>query len=242
MRTVSGAALTAAVSNAGGLGFFGAGYSLSDPMILSDLATLPGLLVPGASFGLGFLLFRGNLVDALSLTERYRPAAVWFFAPSDAAQMSEWLCAFRGLDTRVWVQVSSVREAEEVVFGRGGDVVSVLVAQGVADSGGHGTLKGGGVMGLVPEVVDMLAAKARRDVCVVAAGGVADGRGVAAVLALGAQGAAVGTRFIASEESQASQGFRNLVVDTSDGGLETVRWFPLLLPTSQEHFRLTESR
>lgn len=226
MRTVSGASLAAAVSNAGGLGFIATGYSLSDPVVLSDLSTLPTLLAPGASFGIGFILFRGHLPEALSLTQRYRPAAVWFFAPSGAAQMSEWLCAFGRLDARIWVQVSSVREAEETVFGRGGDMVDVVVAQGVADAGGHGMVRGGSVMGLVPEVVDMLAARGRTDVCVVAAGGVVDGRGVAAVLALGAQAAAVGTAFIASEESQASQGFRDLVVNTSDGGVGTVRYTP----------------
>ncbi|KAI5857888.1 hypothetical protein BZA05DRAFT_456552 [Tricharina praecox] len=223
MRTVSGAALTAAVSNAGGLGFFGAGYSLSDSAVLSDLSTLPTRLSPGASYGLGFLVFRSDLRDALSLTTLHRPAAVWFFAPADAAQLHEWLCAFRALDTRVWVQVSSVREAEQVLCGQGGGVVSVLVAQGAADAGGHGKVCGGSVIALVPEVVDLLAEKGRTDVAVVAAGGVVDGRGVAAVLALGAGAAVLGTRFVACEESEASRGFRELVVGSADGGVGTVR-------------------
>jgi len=57
----------------------------------------------------------------------------------------------------------------------------------------------------------------------VAAGGMVDGRGVAAALVLGAGGAVLGTRFVATEESEAKEGFKRLVVSQGDGGVETVR-------------------
>ena len=81
----------------------------------------------------------------------------------------------------------------------------VIVAQG-GEAGGHGGFVS--TMVLVPEAVDLAG-----DVPVVAAGGIADGRGLAAVIMLGAQGASMGTRFIASQEFSASEEWKRLVVE-----------------------------
>src|SRR5262249_3745788 len=88
-------------------------------------------------------------------------------------------------------QVGSVQEAERAAAGG----MDVSVAQGV-EAGGHvaGQVS---TLALIPRVVDAVAPRP-----VVAAGGIADGRGVVAVLALGAQAAVLGTRFLASAESR----------------------------------------
>jgi enoyl-[acyl-carrier protein] reductase II len=104
----------------------------------------------------------------------------------------------------VWIQQVIDREQAERALEAGADV---LVAQG-GEAGGHGGWVG--TMVLVPEVVDLAGA-----VPVVAAGGIADGRGVAAALALGAQGALVGTRLLASEEMAVSPEWKRRVVEAS---------------------------
>jgi nitronate monooxygenase/enoyl-[acyl-carrier protein] reductase II len=102
----------------------------------------------------------------------------------------------------LWIQqVVDLREAEQAMAA-GADVI---VAQG-GEAGGHcGSV---GTMVLVPQVVD-----AAGDVPVVAAGGIADGRGLAAALALGAQGVSMGTRFLASEELGIAEAWKRRVVE-----------------------------
>lgn len=106
-------------------------------------------------------------------------------------------------------QVHSAAQASEAVEA-GADVI---IAQG-GEAGGFGGACS--TMVLVPQVVDAVA-----PVPVVAAGGIADGRGLAAALALGAQGANVGTRFIASEEAELGEGYKNAVLAARSE--ETVR-------------------
>lgn len=109
---------------------------------------------------------------------------------------------------KIAVQVGSVAAAREAAR-YGADIV---VAQG-ADAGGHQFVRAAGVVSLVPEIADMLAGDGeegeeegvdggRREVAVWAAGGIADGRGVAAALALGAEGAVLGTRVSCDEMTE----------------------------------------
>ena len=101
----------------------------------------------------------------------------------------------------VWIQqVMDARQAEAALQG-GADVI---VAQG-GEAGGNGGWVS--TMVLVPQVVDLAG-----DVPVMAAGGIADGRGLAAALALGAQGAVVGTRFLASTELSIAEAWKRRVV------------------------------
>ena len=76
---------------------------------------------------------------------------------------------------------------------------------------------------LLPEVKDALDKEGVRHLKFVAAGGIIDGRGVAAALALGAEGVCLGTRFLAAHEATITDGYRNEVVRASDGGLTTVK-------------------
>src|SRR3546814_8905952 len=114
---------------------------------------------------------------------------------------------FRSL---VICQVQSVADAKAAVSA-GADII---VAQGT-EAGGHGASRA--TLPLVPAVVDALAIA----VPVVAAGGIADGRGLAAALALGAEGVLIGTRFYAAEESLAHEHAKRRVVEAK--GDETLK-------------------
>ncbi len=94
----------------------------------------------------------------------------------------------------------------------------VVVAQG-AEAGGHGALRG--TLSFVPEVADFLAKYAPNAV-LLAAGGIADGRGLAAALMLGADGVLVGTRLWASKEALVKEGHHNAIIELNgDGTLRT---------------------
>jgi nitronate monooxygenase len=92
----------------------------------------------------------------------------------------------------------------------------IIVAEG-CEAGGHSGYRG--VFTLVPEAADYLA-KRSPDTVLVAAGGVGDGRGLAAALMLGADGVLVGTRFVASQESEAPEAFRQAII-RADGDATT---------------------
>jgi nitronate monooxygenase len=141
---------------------------------------------------------------------RHRPAAVMLsfgdprpFAPpiKDAGALLVCQCQ----------DLSHVRDAVEA----GADVV---VAQGT-EAGGHGALRG--TLSFVPEAADWLAANAP-DTLLLAAGGIADGRGLAAALMLGADGVLMGTRLWASHEALVKEGHRRAILQSDgDGTLRT---------------------
>jgi len=126
---------------------------------------------------------------------------------------SEW-----GL--KVFVQVGTVGAAREALQqGANG-----IIAQGT-DAGGHQWAKGAGLMGLMPEVRDMVDREfGGREVAVLAAGGIADGRGVCAAMALGADGIVMGTRFIVSEESPTDEEVKGMYIAAEDGAGNTVKY------------------
>jgi nitronate monooxygenase len=155
---------------------------------------------------------------------RFKPAAVWFFAPSSLGSLAEWTREFRRAcpETKVWVQVGGVQEAEEVVREAGPDV---LVVQGT-DAGGHGRARGAGLISLLPEVCDAVDAMVEDEMerpVIIAAGGIVEARGVCAALALGASGVVMGTRFLAANEAVIAKGYQMEVIRARDGGQTTVR-------------------
>jgi len=95
------------------------------------------------------------------------------------------------------------------------------VAQG-SDAGGHGTANSASIVSLVPELASTLPTMP-----ILAAGGIVDGRGALAALALGAQGVIMGTRFAVAAESAMADKAKDLILRTSDGGSSTRRyiWF-----------------
>lgn len=120
------------------------------------------------------------------------------------------------------MQIGSVCEAVDVVKEVRPDV---LVVQGT-DAGGHGLARGAGLISLLPEVGDAISSllpnEAERPV-LIAAGGIAEKRGAAASLMLGASGLVMGTRFLASHEAVLAKGYREEVLRARDGGQTTVR-------------------
>lgn len=178
----AGGALAAAVSRGGGLGLLGAG--MGDPDWLAR--ELPLMADVEEPWGVGFLSWA---VDAggVGRALEYGPRAV-MLSFGDPGPFTEQV---RAAGAALIIQVTDLEEARQAVD-LGADVI---VAQGT-ESGGHGARHGRSTLPFVPVVVDLAG-----PVPVLAAGGIADGRGVAAALALGAAGALVGTRFQATEEA-----------------------------------------
>jgi nitronate monooxygenase len=181
MGSAAGGKLAAAVTNAGGLGMVGSGYA-STTAIKKELGEAGNTRV-----GIGFILWAlERNPAALDVALDARPAAVMlsFGDPTPfTGRIKEAGC-------KIICQVQTLAQAKEAAAA-GADII---IAQG-RDAGGHsGTTRG--TIGLVPAVVDAVA-----PIPVVAAGGIADGRGLAAALSLGAAGISMGTRFTASRES-----------------------------------------
>ncbi|KAF1929817.1 inosine monophosphate dehydrogenase [Didymella exigua CBS 183.55] len=229
MRLIALADLAVAISKAGGIGFIGAGTDVSDletylesaGMLLQDspVPTTNGTI----PLGVGFINWGADLSVALPVIARFKPAAIWFFAPSSVATLKDWSerCRRASPHSRIWVQIGSVREARDVVWHVRPDV---LVVQGT-DAGGHGLAQGAGLISLLPEVDDAVSALlpgAERPV-LIAAGGIVEARGAAASLLLGASGTVMGTRFLASHEAVLAKGYQDEVLRASDGGQTTVR-------------------
>jgi nitronate monooxygenase len=184
MARSAGGALAAAVSEGGGLGLIGGGYGDDVAWLDRELA----IVAAGTDrpWGVGFLCWAAS-ADAVSLALEYRPSVVLLSFGEPEALAAPVLAA----GVPLIVMVTDLTEAQHALD-IGADVV---VAQGT-EAGGHGG--GRATLPFVPAVVDIAG-----DVPVLAAGGIADGRGLAAALALGAAGALVGTRFQASLESLA---------------------------------------
>ena len=200
MAGISGGRLASAVSHAGGLGFIGGGYCEGD-WLKEQLA-----LCGGASVGMGFITWAlRERPDVLHTALQARPRAVFlsFGAIDGLATL------VREAGAVLIVQVQTVGQAREAIA----HGAQVVVAQG-GEAGGHGGWRG--TMALVPAVVDAVG-----DVPVVAAGGIADGRGMAAALMLGASGVLCGTAFYAAIESLAHEASKQRLIDAS--GDDTVK-------------------
>lgn len=195
MGVMAGGTLAAAVSAAGGLGIIGGGYG--DAEWLERQFAAAG----NARVGCGFITWSmASDPQLLDQVLAKRPAALMLsfgevepHASRIKAQRVPLICQVQGM--------KHLREAVDA----GADVI---VAEG-CEAGGHSGLRG--VFTLVPEAADYLATHSPSTV-LVAAGGVGDGRGLAAALMLGADGVLVGTRFIASKESEAPEGFRQAIL------------------------------
>ncbi|KAN0112623.1 inosine monophosphate dehydrogenase [Hyaloscypha variabilis] len=154
--------------------------------------------------GVGFLLFAVSLDEAIAVISRHLPAIIWLASPA----------------SKFWIQVASVAVALRVASACSPDV---LIMQG-AHAGGHGPFPGSGIVSLVPETRDALDREGFSKIAIFAAGGIGDGRGVAAALACGADGVVMGTRFLASSEvDMPAEDFREAVLEMSDGGVSTAR-------------------
>jgi nitronate monooxygenase len=203
MNAFSGGALAGAVSQAGGLGLVAAGWHDNADWLERELAAAGNARV-GCGFITWWLDRHPQLLDAALVR---RPAAVMLSFGDPSPYAPKILAA----DAALICQVQTVAQARQAA-----DLgAAVIVAQGT-EAGGHGG--GRTTFTLVPAVVDAIAG---RDIAVAAAGGIADGRGLAAALALGADGVLMGTRFYASDESLAAPEAKARVV--AAGGEATLR-------------------
>ncbi|EUC40948.1 hypothetical protein COCMIDRAFT_107492 [Bipolaris oryzae ATCC 44560] len=224
MSGFAGGHLAAAVSLAGGLGLIGGVRDMREVRRELDIAAeLLGQTRGEGTMkvGVGFLPFAMELAEVLDVVREYKPAVVWLFAAKTLGAYKEWVDAVRSVspEIRVWVQLGSVAAAMEVAREATPDV---LCLQG-ADAGGHGFEKGASIVSLVPEATNALAAAGFADIALVASGGIVDGRGVAAALALGAQGVVMGTRFLASSEVKVHPKYQAAILEAQDGGQVTTR-------------------
>jgi nitronate monooxygenase len=188
MDVVSNAGLATAVSRAGGLGLIGGGYGDKE-WLDRELTAAAGTRV-----GCGFITWN---IDAtfIDLALSYEPAAI-FLSFGDAGPYVEQI---HRAGVPLICQVHDVAGVDEAVR-IGADVLCV---QG-GEAGGHG--KGTrSTFTLVPEAADLIAER-RSEVLLLAAGGIADGRSLAAALALGADGVVAGTRFWATRQAAVTGG------------------------------------
>lgn len=180
MAGVSGGALAAAVTNAGGLGLIGAGYG--------DAAWLARELAASGNsrVGIGFITWSlARIPGLLDVALEASPRAVML----SFGDVRPFANKILGSGSKLIVQVQSLEQAR-VAAEAGADLI---VAQGT-EAGGHGGRRA--TLPLVPAIVDIAG-----DIPVVAAGGIADGRGLAAALMLGACGVLCGTAFFAADEA-----------------------------------------
>lgn len=204
MAFAAGGRLAAAVSAAGGLGLIGGGYG--DEAWLREQFDK----VPRGSVGCGFITWslrkQPHLLD-LALDNKARAICLSFGDPEPFA------ARIKAAGALLFCQIQTRRDAERAIS-CGADVV---IAQG-AEAGGHGQSRA--TLTLVPEVADLIAAKSP-ETLLCAAGGIADGRGLAAALVLGADGVLVGSRLWASQE--ANVGPRMHAAALSATGDDTIR-------------------
>jgi nitronate monooxygenase len=200
MDLVSGGRLSAVVSQAGGFGLLGGGYG--DVEWIDREWELAG----NARIGCGFITWSvAKNIEVLHRALAHRPAAV-MLSFGDPRPFSP---VIREAGALLICQVQTLPQARQAIEAH----ADVLVAQGT-EAGGHGMSEP--LMTLLPQVVD-----ACPNTPVVATGGIADGRGLAAALLLGAEGVLMGTRFYASQEANGHPEAKRRIV-AAEGG-ETVR-------------------
>ena len=200
MDLISGGDLCAAVSNAGGLGLLGGGYA--EPEWLEKQWSLAG----NARIGCGFITWSlAKRPEALDVVLDRKPKAIMLSFGDPRPFASK----IHAAGSRLICQVQTMLHVQEALEAR----ADVIVAQG-SEAGGHGMSES--LFTLLPQVVDRAG-----DIPVVAAGGVADGRGLAAAIMFGAQGVLMGTRFYASQESLGRAEAKQRIVAARGG--QTVR-------------------
>lgn len=224
MALAAGGALAAAVAQAGGLGLVGAGYG-DLAWTQREVRLALQCAAPHARIGVGFITWKldedASALDwLLDLPPGQRPRTIMLsfgdarrYGARIAASGARLICQIQRLD-----QAPAALEAG----------AALLAAQGT-EAGGHGmnSLHGRATFTLVPELADWLAGNAP-DTLLLAAGGIADGRGLAAALALGADGALIGTRYWATQESLAAPGAKAVALATDGDGTARSAVFDIL--------------
>ncbi|KAL4981431.1 hypothetical protein BDW68DRAFT_183501 [Aspergillus falconensis] len=230
--------LAAAVISAGGLGLIG---FLGNPRMLDvQLRLAKALLLHDQEAQLPPQLREWGRTQTRTRTRIFHPsgpAIVWLYF-GETKDFVAWAEGIRATSPRTkgWVQAGSVDATMQTAQACHPDA---LVLQGI-DAGGHGHARGSSDITLIPEVSDVFIGNVfvgSRRIPLVAAGGIVDGRGVAAAMALGVSGVVMGTRFLGAQETEITQEYRRETLSASDGGQSTVRsrifderWVPSAWP------------
>jgi enoyl-[acyl-carrier protein] reductase II len=200
MVWVSGWKLASAVSNEGGLGLIGSG-SMKPDLLREHIKKCKA--ATDKPFGVNIPLLRSDAEDLVKVTIEEKVKIVF----SSAGHPGKFIKMLKENNIKVVHVIPSVKhalKAEEV----GCDAV---VGEGV-EAGGHNGINETTTLTLIPQLVDAV------KIPVIAAGGIADGRGILAALSLGAEGVQIGTRFAATVESSAHQNYKQKVVEAKDDG------------------------
>jgi enoyl-[acyl-carrier protein] reductase II len=200
MVWVSGWKLASAVSNEGGLGLIGAG-SMKPDLLREHIQKCKN--ATDKPFGVNIPLLRRDAEELVKVTVEEGVKIVF----SSAGHPGKFIKSFKDNGVKVAHVIPSVKhalKAEEV----GCDAV---VGEGV-EAGGHNGINETTTLTLIPQLVDAV------KIPVIAAGGIADGRGILAALSLGAEGVQIGTRFAATVESSAHSNYKQKVVEAKDDG------------------------
>ena len=195
----SGWELASAVSNAGGLGLLGSGSMYPDVLREQIRKTKAST---GKPFGVNLPLLYPQIADHIQIIIEEGVQIVF----SSAGNPKTYTPVFKEHGIKVVHVVSSAKFAAKAQDA-GCDAV---VAEGF-EAGGHNGREETTTLCLIPAVVDAVL------IPVIAAGGIHDGRSMAAALALGASGVQVGSRFVASEEASAHEAFKKTVIQTGEG-------------------------
>ena len=200
MVWVSGWKLASAVSNEGGLGLIGSG-SMKPDLLREHIQKCKS--ATSNPFGVNIPLLRRDAEELVKVTIEEGVKIVF----SSAGHPGKFIKQLKENDIKVVHVIPSVKhalKAEEV----GCDAV---VGEGV-EAGGHNGINETTTLALIPQLVDAV------KIPVIAAGGIADGRGILAALSLGAEGVQIGTRFATTVESSAHQNYKQKVVEAKDDG------------------------
>jgi len=196
MAWVATAPLAAAVSEAGGLGIIGAGNASAE-WVREEIHRVKALTAK--PYGVNVLLMSRDVEEVMKVVMAERVPVVTTGAGSPGLYMA----ALKAAGCIVIPVVASVAMARRLER-QGADA---LVAEG-SEAGGH--IGEVGTIALVPQIADAVG------IPVVAAGGIADGRGMAAAFVLGADGVQLGTRFICSSECEAHINYKQAIVNASE--------------------------
>ncbi|MFZ4401614.1 MAG: NAD(P)H-dependent flavin oxidoreductase [Bacteroidales bacterium] len=209
----SGWKLASAVSNAGGLGLIGSG-SMKPEVLLEHIRKCKS--ATNKAFGVNIpLLYHGNEdVFKMIIDEGVK---IVFTSAGNPAKWTSYLKE-RGIKVvHVIANIKSAVKCEEAG-------VDAIVAEGF-EAGGHNGREETTTLVLIPMI------KEKIKIPLIAAGGIANGRGMLAALSLGAEGVQIGSRFVATYESSAHDNFKNKIIETGDGGtmLSMKRLMPVRL-------------
>lgn len=198
----SGWELASAVSNSGGLGIIGAGSMYPD--VLKDQIK-KCKAATNKPFAVNLPLLYPSIEEHVQTIIEEKVPIVF----TSAGSPKKWTPLFKEHGVKVVHVVSNIMFAQKSEAAG----VDAIVAEGF-EAGGHNGREETTTLCLIPAVVDAVS------IPVIAAGGIGSGRAMAAVFALGAEAAQIGSRFVASEESSAHQNFKSAVVQAKEGATE----------------------